>query len=280
MRIIALAYHSQNINGDQYENNDHIALREDLSEIRRRKIPLVSLKDLCCNFQSRASRHDLPEIAVALSCDDGTTLDWENFSHPHHGQQISFAEILREHMLITHDERSHLLTSFVIASPTARKQIDAGCHAGYELSIEKWWKSAAMTGLIAIENHSWDHLHPCIDVVSQRENKKGDFSLIDSYDDADKQVRQAAEYINKALGTTGHRTSLFAYPFGHFNDYLTNEYLPKYRHQHEMLAAFTTQPEVITEASNIFKLPRYVHGEAWTTPNELVKILNQLQKNY
>jgi hypothetical protein len=148
-------------------------LREDLSEIRRRKIPLVSLKDLCCNFLNQ-ERHAtiFPKIAVALSCDDGTTLDWENFSHPHHGQQISFAEILREHMLITHDERSHLLTSFVIASPTARKQIDAGCHAGYELSIEKWWKSAAMTGLIAIENHSWDHLHPCIDVVSQRENKR------------------------------------------------------------------------------------------------------------
>jgi hypothetical protein len=67
---------------------------------------------------------------------------------------------------------------------------------------------------------------------------KGDFSLIDSYDDADKQVRQAAKYINKALNTTRHRTSLFAYPFGHFNDYLTDEYLPKYRHQHGMLAAF------------------------------------------
>lgn len=279
MKIIVLAYHSQNINGNHYEDNDHIALREDLAELRKHGIPLISLRDLSCALQSDLSPADMPKTAVALSCDDGTVLDWENFTHPVHGPQSSFTEILIEHMDILRDRRPHLLTSFVIASPEARRQIDAHCHAGYELSSSHWWKTAAQRRLISIENHSWDHLHPCLDTSGQNRGKNGNFRLVDTYADADQQIRQATNYINKALEYQ-HRTSLFAYPFGHFNDYLVNDYFPNHKKEHEIVAAFTTEPDITTEASNIYKLPRYVHGEAWSTPAEFKKIIDQLKTLY
>ena len=62
-------------------------------------------------------------------------------------------------------------TSFVIASPEARRAMESTFDAEYTfLSAgvlnDNWWSPAIATGLIAIANHSWDHLHPALASVA------------------------------------------------------------------------------------------------------------------
>jgi hypothetical protein len=275
MRVAVLAYHSQNVNGNDYSSNDHLALTADLAEIRRRKLPLLPLRQVVHAVLS-GDAGALPPVAVALSCDDGTLLDWEDFEHPVHGWQRAFAGILAEHLDLTDESPEGLLTAFVIASPEARREIDAGCHGGFPLSDERWWSPAAANRLVAVENHSWDHLHPCVATVAHSRQAKGDFSAVKTWADADSQIRQAADHIDRVLAAVGARTTLFAYPYGHVSDYLADEYFPGHQGEHRMLAAFTTAPAVLTEQSERYRLPRFVCGEAWRSPEEFMALLDRL----
>ena len=129
MRVAVLAYHSQNVNGSTYSTNDHVALAADLSLIRQRRIPVLRLRDLVDSWLE-GNTHQLPEVAIALTCDDGTLLDFAPFDHPTEGMQIPFADIVAAYALEVGVSDKGMLTSFVIASPEARREIDAGCY-GY-----------------------------------------------------------------------------------------------------------------------------------------------------
>ena len=272
MKVAVLAYHSQNVNGNTYETNDHVALATDLSSIRKRGLPIVRLGDLVDTWLNRPDQR--PSAAVALTCDDGTTLDFEPFDHPTAGLQTPLREIVATYAHSAGVTAKGLLTSFVIASPEARKEIDTGCYAGYPLSDEHWWVPAQREGTIDIENHSWDHVHACVSVVAQSEQRKGDFAAIATWADADQQIRRSADYIDKALSTTGHATSLFAYPYGHVNAYLTSEYFPRYANQHRVRAAFADRPAYWTADSHAYAIPRFVCGLAWRSPDEFLRILD------
>jgi len=65
--------------------------------------------------------------------------------------------------------------------------------------------------------------------------------------------------------------SLFAYPYGHYNQYLTEEYFPK--QQNQIKAAFTCIPQPVIQATNIWKIPRYVCGDNWKSVVELKNII-------
>ena len=273
MRVAVLAYHSQNVQGSTYAKNDHIALAMDLALIRERRIPVVRLRDLV-NAWLEKRVDDLPPAAIALTCDDGTALDWEPFDHPTEGTQVPFREIVAAHARHAEVNPRGLLTSFVIASPEARREIDAGCYAGYPLSDERWWVDAQREGTIDIENHSWDHVHTCVSSVAQAEQRKGDFTAIARWEDADRQIRRSADYIDRVLAETGHTTGLFAYPYGHVNDYLTSVYFPDYFEQHRVVAAFADRPEFWTEQANRYQIPRFVCGLAWRSPEEFSQILD------
>lgn len=277
MRVAVLAYHSQNVNGSDYASNDHLALSADLAEIRRRKLPLLPLRQVV-HALLVGDAGALPPAAVALSCDDGTLLDWEDFEHPVHGWQRAFAGILAEHLELTGESPEEQLTAFVIASPAARREIDAGCHGGFPLSDERWWPSAAASRLVALENHSWDHLHPCVATVAHSRQAKGDFSAVTTWVDADSQIRRASDHIDRVLASVGAKTTLFAYPYGHVSDYLASVYFPGCQGEHRMLAAFTTEPAVLTEESERYRLPRFVCGEAWRSPEEFAMLLDRLSR--
>jgi peptidoglycan/xylan/chitin deacetylase (PgdA/CDA1 family) len=88
---------------------------------------------------------------------------------------------------------------------------------GYPIWSDDWWQSAEDSQLISIENHSWDHLHKTLDNVEQVDNLKGDFKKIVNLIDADKQIKQSSEYINSQI--KNKNTTLFAYPYGDFNEY-------------------------------------------------------------
>lgn len=131
--------------------------------------------------------------------------------------------------------------------------------------------SAHEGGVLQIANHSWDHTHSSLDVVAQRDQIKGTFMDIDTWDDADRQIRQAEDYIEGILGRPS--TRLFAVPYGCSVEYLHREYLPDFVSQHRQRACFETGGEYVTLKSNRWRLPRFTFGEHWKAPEGLARIL-------
>ena len=275
MRGAVFAYHSQNCGGYDYASNDHLAFASDLQAIADAGVPIVSLEHIarCLNTHSPAA---LPERFVGLSCDDGTLLDWADYDHPAFGMQKSLANILRDHVSAADIEPQGLLTAFVIASPEARSAIDTACYDGIPLSDDGWWLDAAREGLLHLGNHSFDHVHASLPVTLQRYGVPGDFSSVDNYALANQQIARATEQINAVLAQVQVTANVFAYPYGHTNDYLTQHYLPEFANEHRMWGGYTTEQAYVESATSCFRIPRFVCGDAWHSPQGFAAILDGL----
>lgn len=269
MRVPVLTYHSNNISGNEYPNNDHVALAVDLRLIRRRGLRVVPLSKVVDVLVGEAPESAVSN-AVAISFDDGSWFDWHDLDHPTCGAQPSFASILRRFSAET-GAGVHG-TSFVIVSPEARAILDRTCLIGQSWWGDDWWCDAQREGLIAIESHSWDHNHATLPVSAQRDQVKGTFRSIDTYSDADAEIRRAGDWLDALL--TPHRGTLFAYPYGESNDYLLREYLPRFQHEHRLRAAFGTDPGPVGSTSERWNLPRYVCGPHWNDPSQLEHLLD------
>ena len=272
MRVAVLCYHSQNIQGNSYELNDHIAFAQDLKSISARNIPIISVTQLVKHLQG-IQVLDIP-AAVVLTCDDGTTLDWLDYQHPQFGIQKSFRNILLDEF--NGSLPAEVMTSFVIACPVARQHIDQGCYAGAALSVDSWWLEAAESGYWAIENHSWNHWHVSLPFCTLEKQPLGQFYTVDNYLQASKQVLQASRLINSKLAAAGKTVRYFAYPYGHAAKYLQEHYLPRYLAWHGIQAAFTTQASFVSSQSALYALPRFVCGEAWQGTEQFDALLEQL----
>lgn len=261
MRAVVLCYHGNNIAGNDYLGNDLVALAQDLRLIHALGLPILPLHGLVDALRHR----DALRPCVGLSFDDGTDFDWHDLVHPEHGPQRSIANTLRDFERETGQRATG--TSFVIASPEARAHLGQGRWIN-----EDWWPAAVDSGLLAIENHSWDHQH---ESLLQRVSglPGGSFANITRWAQADAEIRQATAYLDARLPQ--RRTRLFAYPYGHFNDYLMHEYLPGHGHEHGLQAAFSTEPEPITAQSSRWCLGRYVCGYHWRSPEGLQTILRE-----
>ena len=268
MRVPVLTYHSNNVLGNDYTNNDHVALAEDLKRIRgagRRIVPLSRVVDVLLGAADASSVED----AVALCCDDGSWLDWFDVDHPTCGRQKSFANILRGFAAET-GAPAHL-TSFVIVSPDARAVLDRTCLAGRGWWTDDWWPDAEREGLIAIESHSWDHNHETLRETAQRDGRTGTFRSVDTHAVADAEIRQANDWLDAHVRAP--RAGLFAFPYGETNDYLLREYLPCHEREHRLRAAFGTAPRPVGFDSDRWNLPSYVCGHHWRSPDALVRLL-------
>lgn len=268
MRVPILTYHSNNITGNSYADNDHVALAQDLRLIHRRGLRIVPLA-LVVDVLLGAAPESSVDNAVALSFDDGSWFDWYDIEHPTCGLQRGFAGILRD--FATETGATAHATSFVIVSPEARATLDRTCLAGRGWWGDDWWPQAQREGLLAIESHSWDHNHHTLPLTMQRDQVKGTFHSIDAYAGADAELRQASDWLDAHCAP--HRTSLFAYPYGESNAYLTEEYLPCHAHEHRLRAAFGTEPRPLEGNSDRWQLPRFVCGDAWKSQKELVQVL-------
>jgi len=275
MRGVVLAYHSQNCGGYDYSSNDHYAFHQDIRTVFEHDLPVISLLEIATKISAQRS-DELPERFVAFSCDDGSVLDWHDYDHPIFGMQRSFANILRDHVANRGMRRSAMLTAFVIASPVARQAIDQVCYEGRPLSNDAWWSEAASEGLLAIENHSWDHVHAALPYEMLQPGSAENFHSIDGYAKADLQVRAASAFIDQRLAASGQRTSLFAYPYGHASRFLSEEYLPQYQNEHGVVGAFTTERKFIDAATRAYAIPRMVCGDAWRTPEQFNVLLQRL----
>lgn len=263
MQIFVLTYHSTNIFGNTYQSNDLIAFREDLALFKTIGVAIISSHDLIA-WVNGLKNLDEAKTYVVLTFDDGCELDFIDWEHPTHGYQQSFYSSMKNY-----DENIHA-TSFVIASKEVREILVDTCTAGFKIWGDQWWQDAEVTNLMSIENHSWDHLHSTLSSVQQKDNIKGDFTRVDNLTDANAQISNASNYINSQI--ENKQTTLFAYPYGHFNDYLTQEYFPK--EQSEILAAFTCGARPVDKNTDLWKIPRYVCGLDWKTSVDLKNIVS------
>ena len=155
-----LTYHSQNISGDDYARNDHVALRDDLRMLQREGFRIASLDRLLDAVDGSRQPVELSR-SVVLTFDDGCDFDVRDLDYPGHGPQRSFAGILADHGAASGIPAWNLrATAFVIASRDARRVIDAGSLFGRGWISDDWWRDTDRQGFIAIENHGWDHNHP------------------------------------------------------------------------------------------------------------------------
>jgi len=267
MRTCAtLCFHSGN-------PKDYLVLPEVLERLMAARFAVVPAVTLAQTLREKRL-HELPEKVCVLSFDDGQDMDFIDVVHPTHGAQPSFAQILRHanaQAIRAGATFSAHATSFVIAAPLARAEIQEKEMLGYPWMSDRWWQPAINSGLFHIASHSYDHLSGSASSVKQRMNIRGDFCQIDCYEDANWQIRKARELIefiapNLAV-TKGN--ALFAYPFGHVSSYLRDEYFPTFEHEHGTIAAFTTEPALINADTSLYAIPRFVMGESWQSPNDL-----------
>jgi hypothetical protein len=271
-RIPVLTWHGYNVFGNTYETNDLIAFAEDLQTIHDAGFAVVPLLEAA--RWVRGERTDFLHCGrpvVALSCDDGTDYDWNDMLHPEFGSQKSFASRMRDFQA-RHGVAQTTLTmaSFVIASPAARAQIDRGAMNGQGALNDDWWRAANESRLITIESHGWDHNHPSVSPVVQRDQRTGDFFAIDTFAECDMHVRAAAQFIESR---SGRKPVLFAYPWTQASDYLRREFMPKYAEVNGITAAFGGQSDYLTKDSDRWYLPRFVFGPDWKSADGLRAIL-------
>jgi len=263
-----LTYHSQNIAGNETGNNDHVALAADLDALHAAGCRFVSLETLIGEvFEGHTRVLDAP--LVCLTFDDGCDYDVRSLDFPGHGVQPGMLQIM-ESFAGRHgkDAQPGLhATSFVIASPEARRLIDSKSLFGSGHMSDDWWRMADAHPMMAIGNHGWDHNHPDLE---EEHYPRGGFEQVASAKHCDEQVVQAAEYIARK---TGRKPRFFAYPFGESSTYIREEYFPAHREEHGCLAAIGTDPDVVSATSNRWNLPRFVCGRDWSSPSGLLALL-------
>ena len=267
MRAYVLTYHSGNIAGNEYANNDLVALAADLEWLHAARIPIVPLRGIVdVLLEGRA--HRLPERVAAVTLDDGLDFDFVDLVHPLHGPQRSVDTILREFSR-RHTAFAHA-TSFVIASPDARRQIARREMLDHQWIGEHWWNAATASGRFHVGSHSWDHLSPSVGPAAPRDSPAGSFLGVTTFAAAELQVRAAREYIEAKAPNPG--TSLFAYPYGEASTYLVDDYLPTHGVRAGTIAAFATGATPIHADSPRWRLPRFTCGMDWRSLGDLAAL--------
>jgi hypothetical protein len=274
-KIPILTYHSHRVLGGTYETNDHIALYHDLRAVHAHKFKVIPLHSIVEWFLG--TRDEIPQNCIAITFDDGCDLDWVDYNHPQHGLIRSFSAILSKFQNEVGDHQPDVqASSFVIGSPVARRLINHASFPGLDLLNDYWWKFAEASGILKIYNHSWDHNHPAVDIVCQKDGVKGSFENIDTFQESQCEVAQAALFICERIfpGVP----DLFAFPYGPSSDYIRGIYFPHFIEYHRTLAAFGASGGYLVKDSPRWDLPRFVSGAplpvGWRTKDELIEILD------
>lgn len=268
LRMPILAYHASNITGNVYQQNDHIAFESDLYTLHQAGFTIVPLLWIAEWLNGQRELESLGDKLIGLSCDDGLDLDYKDGHYFDFGPQRSLYHILKDFVTdVGSNNQPHAhLTSFVIACPEARKKIDDVSLNSHQLLNHDWWHSAANDELMAIENHGWDHRHPDIYPTEQ-----ANFLSVTDPSTAEKQITQAKVWIENQI--TPEKCTQFAYPWGHTNEFLLNEFMPIHAKQSGIIAAYTCGAEHVTANCNPYSIPRYVCGFNWKSPKQLLQII-------
>ncbi|WP_395787700.1 polysaccharide deacetylase family protein [Aquimonas sp.] len=263
MPRLILTYHATRLEQWNRSGADLLGLAADLAllaEIGMPVLPLADLLDPAC------------AEGVAITFDDGTRMDGESIQHPTLGRLPSMLSVLvAARMRLPKLQAS----SFVIASAQARVDLDAGLVDAYgpDLMCDAWWRAAAHSGLMDLENHSWDHNHPLVQCSAQRDNRRGSFLDIETAAEAEAEISAASVEIERVVG---RRPRYFAYPFGDMSDYLRRQWLPQRGPEIGLEAAFSTEPRALGLADDRWALPRFVSGRDWRDDASLSALLRSV----
>lgn len=261
-----LTYHSQNINFPRPGVNDHLALAADLEALHAAGYRIRPLEHLARVLDGACAVQTL-ESSVYLTFDDGCDMDFHDIDYPEAGLQRSFLGILRDfrarHGAAAQPELH--ASSFVIACPDARAAIDAEALSGRGWISDSWWQAANASGLLAIENHGWDHFHPATRAIDEPP-----VQVATNEQESLRQVLEAGDYIERR---SGRRPQFFAYPFGHTGEYLPLKFFPDPLRSHGIRAAFGTEPGKVRPESDRWQLPRWVCGRDWHDSEQLLALL-------
>lgn len=269
--LVILTWHSVNVLDNTHAGNDLIAFSEDVDLLDRLGWTVLPLAEAL----RRLHAETLPERAAVLTLDDGSIMDFEDFDHPTCGRQTGILNRLLQFAGALPDDSRHIphVTSFVIASPEARAELDRVDYMSLGVWPDDWWAPANASGLMSVESHSWDHNHGSLSKTAQRENLRGDFRHIETEAECRAEVEQASDYIERR---SGRRPRYFAYPYGQASDYLRREYLPRHGASIGMEAALGCVPEPVDSTSDRWYLPRYVCGRDWKSVAELALLLDDV----
>jgi hypothetical protein len=269
-RFRILTWHSVSVTENTYNGNDQMAFAADLRTLHRCGARIWPLADALAALDADT----LPENVVVLTADDGSILDFLPFEHPGCGHQPGLYRLLCDFAKDAGSGAGHRphLSSFVIASPDARAELDRKDFRGLDVWHDRWWAEATASGMLAVESHSWDHNHPSLDRTAQRENRRGDFRWIETQEECRAEVDQASDYIELR---SGRRPRFLAFPWGQASAYLIEEYLPRRGCLLGLMAALGCAAQPVDAASNRWNLPRYVFNHDWRSGAELEKILHE-----
>lgn len=272
MKVPILTYHSLDIHGNDYGNNDLVALKSDLAQLTRAGFRVAPLHALVSRWLADPSSLD-GERLVVLTCDDGSDFDYFDLPHPTAGVQRSVMNLLRDFERANPGAQPGLhITSFVIVSPLARDRLDTTCMIGTKWWNDSWWRDATASGRMGIASHSWDHNHGTLDGEAVPGVPRGSFTVIDNEAAADYEIRQANAYLQRYAPNDS--TALFAYPYGESNEFLRRDYLPRAGSEIGVVAATGAHPEYWTPGSDRWDIPRFMCGRDWSSPDELQRILD------
>lgn len=271
MRIPVLTYHAMSVHGNDYATNDHVALAADLEVISSRGFEVRPLHELVDVWLADPSALEGRKL-VAVTCDDGSDFDYRDLPHPTHGTQRSVLNILRDFQRVHPGAQPALhITLFAVIGPEIRRALDATCMLGKGWWNDDWWRDAVASGLLGIANHSWDHNHESLSHARPFEAPRGNFRVIDHRAAAEYEIVQADDYLARMAPNPAR--ALFAYPYGHSNPYLADDFFPHIA-AGRFAAAFTGDPAYWTRQSDRWRVPRFVCGSDWKSPAGLASILD------
>jgi SAM-dependent methyltransferase len=270
VRVPILAYQSMKIDGTDYADNHHVALRADLKTIAERGFSIQPLRTVVDTWL-RGDDEAL-DRTVALAIDGATDFDFRALPHPRLGTQESVLDILR-HCANQGDGREDPphITSFAVVSPQARAALDASCMVGKGWWSDAWWPDALASGLMHIGNYSWDHNHDALPASLRECEPCGSFEPIDSPGPADREIRRAADFLGRTAPNPG--AGLFAYPYGEANAFLAREYFPAFGESLGIVAAFTGRSGFLERRTDRWQIPRFLCGRDWASSGELQALL-------
>lgn len=271
MRVPVLTYHAVNIAGNDYADNDHVAFAADLRMIDDLGLRIVPVQWVVERLLGLAE-HNL-DHCVALTCDDGSDFDYFDLVHPEHGEQRSLFNCLLD---LRSERGPHAqpdlhLTAFVIASQEARDVMDRECLVDCGWMRDSWWRPAGASGLMSIENHSFDHNHPALREPGPDGMPRGSFLEVNNAARAEAEIAVAQQMLAAKL--TPRHSTLFCYPFGHVPDYLHQQWLPENAERIGLMAAFGDGALPVEAGSDRWNLPRYICGWHWRSPEQLQALL-------
>lgn len=274
LSIPVLCYHSWTVDGPLYEKNDHVALEHDLLSLARKGYQILPLTELVAVLRGDISLEPLlGKKLVCITFDDGRDLDYRDYWSDELGEIQSFHSLLeKSSKWLPQHAAGPRAVAFVIASASGRHVLDAECGNSLNLWNDDWWEECAASGMLGIANHSWDHVHECLDTVRQQDNKKGSFFEIANFADAEAQIADAQRYID---ARTNHKAlPFFGYPYGHVPAYLRDEYFPVHGDRLGIIAAFSTSGLPVSEHTCVWDISRFVCGFHWRSTEEFESLLD------